>query len=197
MNATALSTASAAETAEAVEAGRLAALHRCSDQELLDRQEGHEIAAGMSNARASEIGDILKERHHTQAEDAFDAADKSSGEMTLDHPSNPNLKIKAKISKTVSWDGSKVEAFISWLMSPKATPEEIAAATVKGEPAPGGRGWGYDKIKQAFKITFSVPEKTYAALGLDEDMKARLDPARTIKFGDLSVQLVQIEGGQA
>ncbi len=47
----------------------------------------------------------------------------------------------------------------------------------------------WKEAKQLFKITFEVPEKTYAKLDPSSEIKKKIDEARTVKYGELKISL--------
>jgi hypothetical protein len=90
-------------------------------------------------------------------------ADKPSGEKTIECD---GLSLKGEISKTVKWDSRalmNVAAEMPW-----------------------------DRVREIFKIEFSVPEATYNALaGANPDLFANIAAARTVKYGDLKVKIAK------
>lgn len=72
------------------------------------------------------------------------------------------LKIKGSRSKTVKWDSAKLREIA----------RELDAET-------------FDRL---IKMDLSIPERTYDFL--DAEMRAKVDAARTVKYGDLKVVFV-------
>lgn len=110
-------------------------------------------------ARRDQVAQELVRRYGELANKRFAAADKQSGELTIDVGS---MKLKAKIDKKVEWDSPALRAVAG------SMPWELA--------------------QQIFDIKMTVPERIYTAL-TDADLKARITEARTVKYGNLKITL--------
>lgn len=88
--------------------------------------------------------------------------EKLAGDVTLDTDVG---KFKASISKTVKWDNGKLQAIASTMP------------------------WG--EAQSLFKIDFSVSEANYKAVqSMRPELAARLDEARSTKYGELTIKPV-------
>lgn len=102
----------------------------------------------------------------------FDDADKTYGDITA---TIDGFKVKAEISKTVSWDSDKL----------------VAAA----------RGLPWSEVNQIFDVKFGMAEKKYSELAVrassDPASKALMmavNDARTLKFGAPKIKSIETAG---
>lgn len=114
---------------------------------------------GRMKTRREEVAQELVRRYGDLVGKCFAAADKQSGEMTIEVGA---VKLKAKIDKEVKWDSPALRAVAG------SMPWELA--------------------QQIFDIKMAVPEKIYTAL-TGTDLKARITEARTVKYGNLKITL--------
>lgn len=117
-----------------------------------------EQAKSVAIADITSIRDEITCRLRGDAEKLFAASDKTSGDITFE--SADGSKFKASIGKTVSWDGKILQGI--------------------------ARGMEWEQAQNLFDIKFSIKEAKYAAL-FDPELKAKIDDARTVKYGDLSI----------
>jgi hypothetical protein len=96
-----------------------------------------------------------------EAAQMFAAAGKDAGDITF--TTHGGLKFKASVSKTVKWDGAKLQAIAAEMEWPA--------------------------VQRLFKIDFGVAESTYKAI-IDDGLRAKLDDARTTKLGDLKITII-------
>lgn len=90
---------------------------------------------------------------------------KEAGSLTFERD---GFKMKGDVRKSVKWDGAKLQAIASGMDWPTAS--------------------------RLFKIEFGVSEATYKAL-IDEELRKRLDDARTVKLSTPSVSIIEpVEG---
>lgn len=112
-------------------------------------------------ARLSALQNELCERVSSEARQLFAAAGKQAGDVTF--TTADGVKLKASISKTVKWDNAQLQAIASsmdWAMA-----------------------------QRVFDISFKVPESTFKAIP-DPKLVAKLEAARTVKYGDLTIKPV-------
>lgn len=103
----------------------------------------------------------ISEILHDEAKQRF--GDKLAGDVTFETPAG---KFKASIGKTVKWGSGKLQAI---------------AATMSWQEA-----------NALFKIDFSVPEANYkAAHSMNPTLAAKLDEARSTKYGELVIKPVE------
>lgn len=107
-----------------------------------------------------QLEDELFNRLQSDADALFQAAGKNSGDVTFERD---GLKFKASIGKSVSWDGAKLQ--------------EIAASM------------DWPTVQRIFKIDFGMAEATFKAIP-DEALRARIEEARTVKLGALTIKPV-------
>lgn len=104
--------------------------------------------------------DELRSRVESEAAALFAAGGKQAGDITF---MADGVKLKASISKTVKWDNDKLQA--------------IAASM------------DWSMAQRVFDISFKVPEATFKAIP-DPELVAKLEAARTVKYGELSIKPV-------
>lgn len=81
--------------------------------------------------------------------------DKQSGTVNL--PLQDGMSAKGVVSKKVDWDSVRLLSI--------------------------AQSMPWEKVTKLFKIEFSVPEKVYEGIAIaDEDLKKRLDTARTVTY---------------
>jgi hypothetical protein len=81
--------------------------------------------------------------------------DKQSGTVNL--PLQDGMTVKGVVSKKVDWDSVRLLSI--------------------------AQSMPWEKVAKLFKIEFSVPEKVYEGISVaDEDLKKRLDAARTVTY---------------
>lgn len=119
-----------------------------------------ELEAGKASitAQIAALQEELGFRLSPEAAQLFAAAGKDAGDVTF--TTHGGLKFKASVSKTVKWDGEKLKAI---------------AATME-----------WPAVQRLFKVDFAVPEATFKAI-LDDDLRKKLEDARTTKLGDLKI----------
>ena len=126
------------------------------------------LLAAAERAKAVAVADIaaitaeITNRLSDTAAKLFEKSNKISGDVTFETPDGG--KFKASISKTVSWDNGRLQSI--------------------------ARQFPYEQVEMLFDIKFSVPEAKYKAL-TDPELKAKLDEARTVKYGELSIKPVE------
>lgn len=101
----------------------------------------------------------LNSRLSHEAATLFQNAGKQAGDITF--ITNDGVKLKASVSKTVSWDNDKLQVIASSM--------DWAAA------------------QRIFDISFKVPEATFKAIP-DVELVAKLEAARTVKYGELKIK---------
>lgn len=98
--------------------------------------------------------------------DEFTAAfgTRAAGEKTI---VRDDVSLKGEISKRVSYDSPKLMEVASELP--------------------------WERVRELFKIEFSMPEATYNALAAaNPDLYSRVAGARTVKYGDLKVTIKKV-----
>jgi len=121
-----------------------------------------ELQKAEIDAQLKGLQETLRAGVHEQFAQAFIAADKMSGDITL---VLEGVKLKGKIPKKVVWDNRKLQALAASLP--------------------------WDQAQKIFDIKFSVPEKNYSALSIaGSDLVAKLDDARTVEIGDFKVEVM-------
>lgn len=125
------------------------------------------LLAAAEQAKAIAAADIatiqgeITRRLSDDAKALFAKADKASGDVTFE---TDDGKFKASIGKSVKWDSGQLQAI--------------------------ARQLPWEQVELLFDITFAVPEARYKAL-VDPALKAKLDDARTVKYGELSIKPVE------
>jgi len=118
-------------------------------------------------AKATAVADItaiqgeINRRLESEAAGLFLKADKTSGDITFE---NADGKFKASIGKKVEWDSDQLQCI--------------------------ARELPWNQAELLFDIDFSVSEAKYKAL-TDPALKAKLDDARTVKYGTLVIKPVE------
>lgn len=126
------------------------------------------LLAAAERAKAIAVADIaainaeITSRLSDTAAKLFEKSEKTAGDVTFETPDGG--KFKASISKTVSWDSGQLQSI--------------------------ARQLPYEQVELLFDIKFAVPEAKYKAL-TDPALKAKLDEARTVKYGELSIKPVE------
>lgn len=105
----------------------------------------------------------LLSRYGNAFKDIFAAEQKESGTFTRELDGQ---KFKGSKSKKVEWDSAALQALAS--------------------------GMSWDEIKHYFKIKFSVPEAIFNAVA-PGDLRASFSAARTVKNGDLKIEVVSAD----
>jgi hypothetical protein len=106
----------------------------------------------------------LERRLGASAKAAYDQAGKEHGTLSL--PLQGGLMAKLDVTKKVEWDSEKL------LKLAQTMP--------------------WERVTAMFKIVFAVSETTYKGIAvLDGDLKAKIDDARTVKFGQPKIVLVR------
>lgn len=109
------------------------------------------------------LEELINKALFDDAMQSYKNENKLSGDLTLLTDAG---KIKASISKTVKWDSKKLQAI---------------ASTMSWAEAQG-----------VFKIDFTVPEANYtAAQNLKPELAEKLLDARTVKYGDLKLTIIE------
>lgn len=120
-----------------------------------------------AKARAAIIAAEIHSRLESSAKQAFEQADKTHGQMKLSL--QDGLAAEVKIDRKVDWDSTKLQAVAQTLP--------------------------WDRVKEMFKITFSMPEAIYKGVSaLDPELRAKIDAARTETFGIPKITLVRTDG---
>ncbi len=128
-----------------------------------------ELEASVKKVIAANNGilkDIQKEitsRYEDLARQAYDQANKESGSMTLPQG---DFKLKTSISKSVKWDSTMLQQI---------------AATMP-----------WEDVSHYFKIDFKVPDSIFNAIPPGE-LKDKITAARTVKYGDLKLDIELVE----
>jgi hypothetical protein len=126
-----------------------------------------EIASGqaaLAKARTAVVQAELERRLGASAKAAYDQAGKEHGTLSL--PLQGGLMAKLDVTKKVEWDSEKL------LKLAQTMP--------------------WERVTAMFKIVFAVSETTYKGIAvLDGDLKAKIDDARTVKFGQPKIVLVR------
>lgn len=110
----------------------------------------------------------IARRYQAQVDALYTAKGEMSGKVKHDLPSG--LRVEGSRSKTVQWDGAKLLA---------------VAKTMS-----------WEQVQHFFDIGVKMPEKVYSALDPTSDLKANVDEARTVKYGDVKIALVEPEAGK-
>lgn len=135
-------------------------------QELDDRKAQLAVAMLEIKPLQDEIAAIqgeIEKQLFDVAMQSFKNQDKTSGDLTLLTDAG---KVKASISKTVKWDSAKLQKIAS------------------------GMSWA--EAQGVFKIDFSVPEANYkAAQNLKPELAEKLLDARSVKYGDLKLAIIE------
>lgn len=138
-------------------------LSALSDADLFDLGVERNRALDEAKAAVSEYDLEVASRFSAHARAAFEGAGKEHGKVTAPLAGG-NLSIEANISKKVEWDNDKLMAV--------------------------AREMPFAQVEHLFKIVFSVPEKQYGGLLPGTDLKAKIDEARTVKYGEPKISLV-------
>lgn len=126
--------------------------------ELRDAIAEAELAKANADTTLKLLLDTLRSRVESEAAALFAADGKQAGDITF---MADGVKLKASISKTVKWDNDKLQS--------------IAA------------GMDWSMAQRVFDISFKVPEATFKAIP-DPELVAKLEAARTVKYGELSIK---------
>lgn len=126
--------------------------------ELRDAIAHAEAAKANADTMLKILLDDLRSRVESEAAALFQAGGKQAGDITF---IADGVKLKASISKTVKWDNDKLQAIAS------------------------GMEWAV--AQRIFDISFKVPEATFKAIP-DPELVAKLEAARTVKYGELSIK---------
>lgn len=102
----------------------------------------------------------LRRRYEARLAEHLKSLEKHHGQHTFEED---GVKLTAEIRATVKWDSQRLE--------------QVA------------RTLPYDVVQRTFKIDFSVPEKTYAAIR-DEKLLDQLIDARTVKYSEPKITFV-------
>ena len=136
-------------------------LMRMSVGDLYEYHAAVKHAAEQAALEVKAVNAVIAERFSLQMQDAYNRADKAHGTMRVDL--GDGIEAKGEVSKTVSWDQSKLQAMAADMDWPT--------------------------VSHFFNITFKVPEKVYDGLPPDDPRKKLFDEARTVKYGDGKITL--------
>jgi hypothetical protein len=135
-------------------------LSKLSLAELVNAQQGAQALADRYESRVLAIADEINRRVSPTATNGLQHQGKDYGTITFE---SGGLKFRGTARKEVKWNSESLRA--------------IAASLP------------WSRVVELFKIEFSVPEKSYAAV-IDPDLLAKLDAARTTKIGAMKVSYV-------
>lgn len=136
-------------------------LRTLSMPELRAKLAAAEADKAAAAARIASIQQEITGRLSGIAAKLFEESGKPAGDITFEAEGG---KFKASISKSVSWDNSRLQAI--------------------------ARELPWNQAELLFDIKFSVPEAKYKAL-VDPALKDKLDDARTVKYGELVIKPVE------
>lgn len=128
-------------------------------------QQRDELSAQMANLSkaVAAIDAEIASRYVPAFMDLLKQQGKDAGSITF---VRDGFKMKGEVRKSVKWDSAKLH--------------QIAA------------GMDWPTVQRLFKIEFSVAEATYKAL-LDDELRRKLDEARTVKLSAPSVSVIEPE----
>lgn len=140
-------------------------IQKLSNDELFDLGQDYQRALAEAQADVKEYGAEVARRFAATAKAAYEAAGKEHGKVSFDLHSG--LAIEANTSKSVSWDNDKLMAI--------------------------ARDLSWTEVDHYFTVKFTMSETIYKGLLPGSDIKAKVDAARTVKYGDPSIKLVSGE----
>jgi hypothetical protein len=145
---------------------RPADLSRATLSDLLQLQEGYASGVDSLKARLAEVKAEVSRRYAASAVQTLGQLGKEHGSGKLEL--QDGFAVKYKVDREVKWDSAALMAVAQTLP--------------------------WERVRQIFKIEFSVPEKIYAGIAAAApELAQRIDAARTTKIKEPSVTLVKEE----